>query len=74
MWPGNLTQGLFDIIRALFANHDGGGVGVGSCASMTKISPRDAAKFHELSTVADTTLDMVVIGIYSMPPSTGGRR
>ena len=40
---------------------------------MTKISLRDAAKFHELSTVADTTRDMVVIGIYSMPPSTGGQ-
>jgi hypothetical protein len=30
MWLGNLTQGLFDIIRALFADHDGGGVCVGN--------------------------------------------
>ena len=44
-----------------------------TCASMAKISPKDADNFHKFCTKADQTLDLIVMGMYSVPPSTGAQ-
>src|SRR3546814_18780433 len=40
-----------------------------TCASMAKVSPKDADNFRRLFTQVDQTLEMLVMGMYSLPPS-----
>ncbi len=40
-----------------------------TCASMAKISPKDAVNFRNFCTMVDQTMDMLVMGMYSVPPS-----
>lgn len=42
-----------------------------TCASMAKISERDAENFRHFVKSVDSALDMVVMGMYSVPPSAG---
>jgi len=44
-----------------------------TCASMAKISQKDADSFRDFCTVVDKALDMVVMGMYSVPPSAGAQ-
>jgi len=42
-----------------------------TCESMAKISPKDAENFRRFVKSVDVALDMVVMGMYSVPPSAG---
>jgi phytoene dehydrogenase-like protein len=42
-----------------------------TCASMAKISPKDADNFRRFCTQVDQTMGMLVMGMYSVPPSPG---
>jgi phytoene dehydrogenase-like protein len=42
-----------------------------TCASMAKISPTDAERFRSFCAMVDQTMDMIVMAMYSVPPSAG---
>src|SRR3546814_20739101 len=42
-----------------------------TCASMAKVSPQDADNFRRFCTQVDQTMDLLVMGMYSVPPSPG---
>lgn len=42
-----------------------------TCASMAKISPKDADNFRRFCETVDQTMDMLVMGMYSVPPAPG---
>ena len=42
-----------------------------TCASMAKLSPEDADNFRRFCAQVDQTMDMLVMGMYSVPPTSG---
>lgn len=42
-----------------------------TCTSIATISPKDADSFRRFCQQVDQTMDMLVMGMYSVPPSTG---
>lgn len=44
-----------------------------TCASMAKISPKDAGNYRAFCTQVDHALDMIVMGMFSVPPSVGAQ-
>lgn len=42
-----------------------------TCQSMAKISPKDADNFRRFVTTVNAMLDMIVMGMYSVPPTVG---
>jgi phytoene dehydrogenase-like protein len=42
-----------------------------TCASMARISAKDADNFRKFCTQVDQILDMILLGMYSVPPSAG---
>ncbi len=42
-----------------------------TCASMAKICPEDAERYRSFVDTVDKTLDMLVMGMFSVPPDTG---
>src|SRR3546814_568669 len=42
-----------------------------TCASMEKISPKDAENYRRFVDTVDKTLDMLVMGMFSVPPDPG---
>lgn len=65
--PGKMTAAFFDDGEILEFH-----TGIEeTCASIAKISPRDADAYRRFNEVAFRTLDMVVMGMFSIPPSVG---
>ncbi len=42
-----------------------------TCASMARLSQKDAENFRRFCTQVDLTMDMLVMGMYSVPPTAG---